>query len=440
MELICAVQKYSWGKLGEESAVARLSAAHHVTDTPSSPSIDPNTPYAELWMGTHPNGPSHLVVPSADQHQPHHPHQRVLLADWIERNAECLGQHVVQRFGSRLPFLFKVLSVRTALSIQAHPAKAHAEELHRLRPDLYKDANHKPEMAIALTEFHALCGFRPLHQIKILISGLTELRSLIGQGAADDLVSADSADCADQLKRVFSALMTADSHLVKQSMTQLLNRLESDRASVSESVDQDDIDLFLRLHGQYPSDVGCFGALFLNHICLQPGESLFLAPNLPHAYLSGDCVECMACSDNVVRAGLTPKHRDVETLLSMLEYSCSESSQLLFRPEPEQEHVQLYRPPVPDFAVSRVQCCGSAVKEQYLDLVTRQSASVIICINGSAECHVTASSSPPLPSAKFQLTSGSVIFVLANQNVRLQIDSQSELLLYQAFCPSELGD
>ena len=78
--------------------------------------------------------------------------------------------------------------------------------------------------------------------------------------------------------------------------------------------------LALRLEKQYPADVGVIAAFFLNHVKLAPGEALFLGPNEPHAYLSGECVECMATSDNVVRAGLTPKHRDVQTLCSMLTY------------------------------------------------------------------------------------------------------------------------
>jgi hypothetical protein len=53
----------------------------------------------------------------------------------------------------------QVLSVAKALSIQAHPDKKLAEVLHALRPSTYKDDNHKPEMAIAITEFRALCGF-----------------------------------------------------------------------------------------------------------------------------------------------------------------------------------------------------------------------------------------------------------------------------------------
>ena len=47
---------------------------------------------------------------------------------------------------TNLPYLFKVLSVDTALSIQVHPCKSKAVELHRDRPDIYKDDNHKPGM------------------------------------------------------------------------------------------------------------------------------------------------------------------------------------------------------------------------------------------------------------------------------------------------------
>lgn len=59
--------------------------------------------------------------------------------------------------------------------------------------------------------------------------------------------------------------------------------------------------LFLRLHEEYPGDVGCFVIYFLSYHKLAPGEALFLEANVPHAYLSGDGMECMAASDNVVR-------------------------------------------------------------------------------------------------------------------------------------------
>lgn len=105
MELKCAVQNYEWGKLGSDSKVAQLLG--------SDPDfqISEKTPYAELWMGTHPNGPSSLK----DINQ--------TLTDWIQLNPNSLGLKSVEKFGNDLPFLFKVLSVKKALSIQAHPTK-----------------------------------------------------------------------------------------------------------------------------------------------------------------------------------------------------------------------------------------------------------------------------------------------------------------------------
>nr|CAD7416411.1 unnamed protein product [Timema cristinae] len=148
MELRCAVQQYAWGKHGLSSKVAQIAKNN-------DPDFVANelSPYAELWMGTHPNGPSVIKVSGQE------------LGDWVLENTDTLGVKVMAKFGPQLPFLFKVLSVREALSIQAHPSKNHAEELHRLRPDIYKDPNHKPELAIAITPFEALCGFRLAREI-----------------------------------------------------------------------------------------------------------------------------------------------------------------------------------------------------------------------------------------------------------------------------------
>ena len=68
-----------------------------------------------------------------------------------------------------------------------------------------------------------------------------------------------------------------------------------------------------------------------------------------------DCIECMACSDNVVRAGLTPKYIDVDTLCKMLTYNCEEADRKRFQPIVVDSHTQLFSPPVPDFAVARIQ-------------------------------------------------------------------------------------
>lgn len=101
-----ATQKYEWGKIGTTSVVGQLAASADPKTV-----IDENQPYAELWMGTHPNGPSRI----ADNNQS--------LDEFIRENQSCLGESLTNRFGSQLPFLFKVLSVAKALSIQAHPNK-----------------------------------------------------------------------------------------------------------------------------------------------------------------------------------------------------------------------------------------------------------------------------------------------------------------------------
>jgi len=83
----------------------------------------------------------------------------------------------------------QVLSIGKALSIQAHPDKALAEKVHAERPDLYKDGNHKPEMAIALTHFEALSGFRPLGEIAGYLKDVPELAALVGADVAQQFIA-----------------------------------------------------------------------------------------------------------------------------------------------------------------------------------------------------------------------------------------------------------
>lgn len=66
------------------------------------------------------------------------------------------------------------------LLVQVHPDKTLAAKLHHDQPEIYKDPNHKPEMAIALTKFEALCGFRPIAEIRNNLRDYFELRCIIG--------------------------------------------------------------------------------------------------------------------------------------------------------------------------------------------------------------------------------------------------------------------
>ena len=251
MELVCAVQKYAWGKIGDDSAVATLARDGHPDFT-----LEIDAPYAELWMGTHPNGPSKLAKISLS------------LKEYLDANPEALGEATRKAFGDELPFLFKVLSVKKALSIQAHPDKKLAEVLHAQRPDLYKDDNHKPEMIIALTKFEALCDFRPFSVIREHIREIPQLAKCIG--AQWESMT---------LKECFTALMKCDPKIVQEE-------LASFKTDIMASTESPFLNyLFLRLHDEYPGDVGCFVIYFLSYHKLAPGDALFLEANVPHAYL-----------------------------------------------------------------------------------------------------------------------------------------------------------
>ncbi|KAH9457629.1 hypothetical protein Pst134EB_009945 [Puccinia striiformis f. sp. tritici] len=103
--------------------------------------------------------------------------------------------------------------------------------------------------------------------------------------------------------------MNASTESVTEQVQKLIKRIESEGGR--DKPFGSDEELLLRLNDQFPDDVGIFCAFVLNVVQLEPGQAAFLQADEPHAYLTGDIVECMASSDNVVRAGLTPKLRDL---------------------------------------------------------------------------------------------------------------------------------
>ena len=269
-------------------------------------------------MGTHPSNPSKALGMGQT------------LQQLVTANEALLGSAVAARYNHTLPFLFKVLSINKALSIQAHPDKALAERLHAADPQSYPDANHKPEMTIAITPFDGFCGFRPIAQIRSFVAHTPALRALVGEPTATAFIAAvdataDEAAHKAALKALFAGIMRAPAPAVAAQTAALVAAAEADPAGFAGREHGGPVlaALVRRLHADFPGDIGLFCALVLNYITLQPGEAVFLRANDPHAYLSGDVIECMAASDNVVRAGLTPKFKDVDNLVEMLTYSCA---------------------------------------------------------------------------------------------------------------------
>ncbi|CEP08578.1 hypothetical protein [Parasitella parasitica] len=128
--LQCKTQSYDWGKLGNVSKVAAYAKASGTT-------VDDKTPYAELWMGTHPNAPSIVM----DEN-------KTSLKELIKDNEQLSTKAVYDQYDGDLPFLFKILSIRKALSIQAHPDKVLGARLFKEFPENYKDPNHKASIGI----------------------------------------------------------------------------------------------------------------------------------------------------------------------------------------------------------------------------------------------------------------------------------------------------
>ncbi|CAM9799990.1 unnamed protein product, partial [Ectocarpus sp. 8 AP-2014] len=206
-----SVQQYAWGKKGSDSVVAKLKGLGDAEYT-----VKPEENYAEMWIGTHPSGPSRVVRDGSPG---------PLLKEILDDNPHVLG---AIRWKGDLPFLFKVISISKALSIQAHPDKRLAERLHAERPDVYKDDNHKPEMAVTLSDFEGLCGFRPFYEIVWNLHAYPELRSMVSYGALKAVCKAgdDVERQRSALKKLFGSFVKCDKNVVRTQVAALVSRLE----------------------------------------------------------------------------------------------------------------------------------------------------------------------------------------------------------------------
>ena len=324
------VKDYAWGIRGMDSRVAR-----YALESGTLKEVDPDTPFAELWIGTHPKGPSVL------------------------ENGVTLKEAV----GDELPFLFKVLSAGKALSIQAHPDKRKAEQLHAENPTAYGDPNHKPEMAIALTPFEAMCGFRRLEEIAVLLKKHPEFAACISEEAKLAVFLSSNEESQKQaLQKLFSSFMSCPKEISEKNLKILLVRLQAEQSHLhphphdEPAWERKCARAILRLAQQFPDDSGAMAPLFLNYLLMAPGESFFMAANEPHAYVAGEIIECMACSDNVVRAGLTPKFKDVPNLVDMLTYTMGGPSIDAGAPCNGDARIIRYTPPVSEFEVMMLTC------------------------------------------------------------------------------------
>ncbi len=323
-------------------------------------------PFAELWMGSNPRGES-LVEEKGSA---------VPLSELISRSADdVLGKNVSAKFGGSLPFLFKVLSAGTPLSIQAHPDKKAAEEGFRRENELgipldafnrnYKDDNHKPEIICALTPFTAMCGFRSPSEIDSMFSetGSTFYGNQLAPLLKDRTTNG--------LRSFFTRYMKLSRDEVSLIIGEVITWAEKEESPEARLIVE-----FSKLH---PGDHGVLSPLFLNVFELKPLQALYQGPGELHAYVRGSGIELMANSDNVLRGGMTSKNVDVDELLKILNFNFGKPQIIEAAEKAPCEF--FYDTPVGEFLLERIYLDDSCSGVQRFPA----SAEIIICTEGRGE-------------------------------------------------------
>jgi mannose-6-phosphate isomerase len=291
-----------------------------------------------------------------------------------ESPEETLGQEVAARFSNKLPFLFKVLAAAKPLSIQAHPNKEQAGQGFARENELgipldaphrnYRDDNHKPEIICALTPFWALNGFRKIEET---LSLLEEARI---PGLAEIVSFLRSHPNRDGLKKFFNHLMTTDSGKQRKIVEQAVNSAE--KLTHEEPV----WTWMIKLNEEYPGDMGVLSPIFLNLIRLEPQQAMYLPAGELHGYLEGVGIELMANSDNVLRGGLTPKHIDVQELLTVLNFTDGEVN--ILSPEDLTPGEAIYSTEAEEFVLSVIRIKKAAPFSSPGD----RSVEMLMCTEG----------------------------------------------------------
>lgn len=323
-------------------------------------------PQAELWLGAHPGSPAQVANANPVVHT---------LIDLIESDPERYGVD-----GAHLPFLLKILGIGQPLSLQVHPNLEQAargfaaEDADGVPVDArerrYRDANHKPEMLVALGHgVNALCGFRRLRDVR---RDLHALALVLSPGEGRDLLAAFAerlhgrGDAAGARRQALAWMFDADpdvSAVVWKTTVALAAASERAMGRIAEperagdegapvlDIDPERVSAIATIHQTHPGDAGILISMLLHLVRLEPGEALFLEPRQLHAYLGGIGVEVMAASDNVLRAGLTEKLVDIDELSRVMDADRLESPRI--EGESSVRGLVVWQPPVPDFRLMR---------------------------------------------------------------------------------------
>ncbi|KAI0710117.1 mannose-6-phosphate isomerase [Earliella scabrosa] len=439
IRLQAATQEYDWGRQGSSSLAARLghNAVGHGFQ------IDETKSYAEIWMGTHSNGPAHLYdSPSTS-----------LLSLISSDPKYYLGETLLRKWPSttHVPYLFKVLSIKKALPLQAHPDKGLAEQLQLKDPSNFVDPNHKPEIAVAIgeplrvtraqylaegkvnknepdvgdadTAFTGFVGFRPLEEIKTFLQTIPEIAAAIGsRPLVDGFIASPSKDV---LKQIYGRLLKRGVEAreeVAQCIEQLQSRIKGDGGTLGFRTSTV-ASLVLKVNSQYPGDAGVLAtAFFMNFVELRKGEGIYIGADEIHAYLEGDIIECMAVSDNVVNAAFDSPDSlasQVDTFVDMLTYTARPPSHWAL-PAQKYQHSQLgrsvkYDPPMEEFVVVGTFLSAKNAKDECLGAVDGPTTGIV------TRGRVKIATNKGEVTEQLELGEGGVVFVPPGNEIQVEV-------------------
>ncbi|MFA5879345.1 MAG: mannose-6-phosphate isomerase, class I [Candidatus Margulisiibacteriota bacterium] len=312
IELKARLIPYAWGQKGINAYIPAL-----LNIAPEE-----NYPYAELWIGTNKKAPSMALI-----------------------NNEIIPLNKIYD----LLCLDKILSVEEILSFQVHPNKLQAHNglkkeigsLYENDKRTYFDNNSKPEMTIPLTDFWLMADFLPKKECVKRLMRYQEIQDYF----SFEINELAKANTQTEIKQAREKLFIKMVTLKQTEINEILNSIEQKILIENEMTrfEKDQIEYwFLKAAKKYTVnnnyDLGLFAFFLLNlvhlipfqenqvptrndAITMQPGDAIFIDCGVPHLYLEGVCFEQMNNSDNVIRAGLTTKYRNIPELLKIIDYS-----------------------------------------------------------------------------------------------------------------------
>ncbi|QDS73832.1 hypothetical protein FKW77_006444 [Venturia effusa] len=400
IQLKCLCNNYPWGKKGKDSLAAQLCEKTPGTDF----KIDESKDYAEMWMGTYPELPSYVLATGENLQNVINKHPQ-----------ELFGDVILKRFGHNdLPFLPKVLSIAKALPLQLHPNKELAAKLHARDPNQFTDPNHKPEIALALGPFEAFCGFKPLAEIDALLNlePLRQFRPMVKKPAFDD----------QSVKHVVKAMLTASDESIKDCGEQL-RKMPKEKFGADTYIPA----MVERLWEQYDkTDPGTLVALVtMNYMKLNKGDSIYIPADGIHAYLSGDIIECMARSNNVLNTGFCPtaERNNVDTFTDCLTFTPHSAKEAMLVPrqfgKAKKGKTLEYAPPLSEFSV-----LGTELGKGESEVIEALGGpSILIATDGSGKMKAKGK--------EYDLKEGYIFFI--GHGVEMEFEADSGLQIFTAF-------